>query len=736
MQHLEASAMQHSSYTQKTNPLFAGLVTPPESPIRSVESSAPQSPTLSTLEEADQGFSSTIDVHKAMEALSAAIKSASVESFGRDASVANSVAASPSVSLFDLDNVREDIYSIIENTVESKMSDAMGPLRMNINRLDSLESHLRREHTDIREQNDTMSRQLDLHYRTIEQNVEEFKNQSETMNNMINTQARTMNTMIGAQAENLAATINMVSHLSQFVTNLPLAINQVVHNAVQQQTQLAIRDIMFAQQKAMFSVSDVSNTRQSVSSDGGSTSKAIKTAQALQTAKATKTAGSATKASGSATKASGSATKASGSAAKASGSAPIAPRPAPTETGFTHHLPTKEQIAGNGRKAGRNLILWQRPRMAEKLLHCLLYEIDRQNVKVSWEKIAHRLHPGASGSSCKQYLNRSRNSLVAEGHVVAPLYKRGQAPDPTIRGYMRDVNPSDGSILVRAVGYGEYIEDPKVNESDALEVLADIKAQLEAEEASAPEVAVDEDFDFEDDISPATDFTIPDDSNIAVAPSPTPARHAAPRQSVFATQPVAEPQGLQLPAGQATLAQESIAPVSATEHAVADMLAASVWAENLHELQNLDADSLFELGIGPDFVNAVEGNSDTQSPAPVNAALIPVTQSPVPFTQTASSPLAQTAAPLNQPPVAFAQASPQTASISQAALETDLFSDIPADISLFPELGNNFQFVLGSETLHDPFSVSAPAQSCQAQGNPGGQYVQQPLDNSWGVNNC
>lgn len=70
-----------------------------------------------------------------------------------------------------------------------------------------------------------------------------------------------------------------------------------------------------------------------------SASKAIKTAQALQTAKVT---------------------KAPGSAAKASGSAPIAPRPAPIDTGYTHHLPTKEQIAGNGRKAGRNLILWQR----------------------------------------------------------------------------------------------------------------------------------------------------------------------------------------------------------------------------------------------------------------------------------------------------------------------------------------------------------------------------------------
>ncbi|UKZ59104.1 uncharacterized protein TrAtP1_000422 [Trichoderma atroviride] len=101
-----------------------------------------------------------------------------------------------------------------------------------------------------------MSRQLDLHYRTIEQNIEEFK-----------TQSKTMNTMIGAQADNLAATITMVSHLSQVVTNLPMALNQVVYTAVQQQAQQAIRDIMFAQQQAMFSVSDVSGTRQSVSSD-------------------------------------------------------------------------------------------------------------------------------------------------------------------------------------------------------------------------------------------------------------------------------------------------------------------------------------------------------------------------------------------------------------------------------------------------------------------------------------
>ncbi|KAH0494330.1 hypothetical protein TgHK011_000952 [Trichoderma gracile] len=472
-----------------------------------------------------------------------------------------------------------------------------------------------------------------------------------------------------------------------------------------------------------------------------SASTALKTAQALQTAKATKTAG-----------------------------------PAPIETGFTHQLPTKEQIANNGRKRGRNLILWQRPRMAEKLLHCLIYEIDRQGVRVNWDKIAHRLRPGSSGSSCKQYLNRSRHGLVAEGHVVAPLYKKNKTPDQRIRGYMRDVNPDDGSIIVRAVGYGEFIEDPKVNESDALEVMAEIKAQLEAEEASDVEGDDEDDFDFEDDITPGTCLTVPDDANIAMPPSPTPARHTAPRQTTTATEYAAEPQGLQLPAGQATLVQESIAPAPVTQ--VADISAANVWADNIQvsllvyqchdmtavtdreqELQNFDAETLFQLGIGSDFANIVEVNSATQSPAPVTESPIPVTEASVPVTQSSVpvtqafapvtqtfapvtqtfAPVTQTFAPVTQSAVAFTQASPETTSISQAPLELGQFSDLTSD-TLFPELGAGHPFVLGTETLPDPFSVPASTQPYQTQVNPVGQYVpqqvqQQLFNNSWFLNN-
>ncbi|KAK1251101.1 hypothetical protein MKX07_005656 [Trichoderma sp. CBMAI-0711] len=431
-----------------------------------------------------------------------------------------------------------------------------------------------------------------------------------------------------------------------------------------------------------------------------SASAAIKSAQALQTAKAT---------------------KAPDPATKAPPPAPKAPPPAPTETGFTHHLPTKDQIAANGRRPGRNLVLWQRPRMAEKLLHCLIYEMELMDMRVSWNNIAHRLRPGTSGSSLKQYIHRSRNGLVAEGHVVAPLFKRGKPYDPTIRGYVRDVN-EDGEIIVRAVGYGEYIEDPRVNEPDALAVLDQVKAQLETQEASDVEGA--EDFDFEEDISPATCFTIPDDANNAMPPSPTPARHAAPRQSVSATEHVAEPQGLQLSAGQAMLAQETIAPVPVDQ--VADISAANVWADNIQELQNFDANTLFQLGIGFDFADPVETNSAAQTSAAV-------TESPILVTQTD--------APTNPSPVAFTQASPETTSISQAPLELDQISNLPADTTatLFQEFGAGFPFVLGSETLHDPFSIPAATQPYQAQINLGGQYVQQqaqqqvqqPLDDSW-----
>ncbi|KAL7963605.1 hypothetical protein V8C34DRAFT_310530 [Trichoderma compactum] len=575
IRYLNQSAIPRSPYTQKMNPIFAGLITPPESPIRyvqrdSLDTTAAQSPALSTLE-ANPALSPTNDVQKAMEALSAAIRNASAE---QDANVLGAV--STSVTPIDFNNASEIIHSIIEQAVEEKMADAMGPLRLNIGKLDDLHSHFRRETTDIRDQNDTMSRQLDLHYRTVEQHVEDFRSQS-----------KTMNTMIGAQADNIAATINMVNHLSQVVTNLPLAINQVVHNAVQQQTQLAIRDIMFAQQQAMFSVSDVPRTRQSVSSDGASSqctcnhhcleidsmastqhgSGSLKHTSLNTSSKSNRSFRYALR------RLFGSSklqfitnpllhtfkmgtpqgkkiTPKKGQTAAHDRRSPSkilkaqmtpkidklkTPTSTPRDTAYTHKLPTGEQKKGNGRVTGRSLIMWNRPRMTEKLLLHMHYECIRHKVNIPWDAIAHRLRPGSSGQAILQHVNRVRKELLAEGHMVPPpAHKTSPSTpyDPTIRGYVRDPT-SDDKLATRSVGFDEKLDDAKINLPDALDALD------EGEDDSFTE-ANGELFTPEAD---ANVIVLEDDIPLPV--TPTPVRHAAPRQPVSATQYSLKPQSLQ-----------------------------------------------------------------------------------------------------------------------------------------------------------------------------------------------
>ncbi|KAK1245298.1 hypothetical protein MKX08_004927 [Trichoderma sp. CBMAI-0020] len=248
-----------AAYMQQMNPLFTGLLTPPESPIRYAPSASDdttaQSP-VPSISPTDSSSSSADKANNALTALFSAIEDTQMDTVHQNDAVFADMASTPATPI-DFNNTKEVIYSIIEQAVEEKLIEAVDQIRLNASRLEKSLASFHRENVDARDQNDTLSRQLDLHYRTIEQNIEEFK-----------TQSKTMNTMIGAQADNLAATITMVSHLSQVVTNLPMALNQVVYTAVQQQAQQAIRDIMFAQQQAMLSVSDVSGTRRSVSSDG------------------------------------------------------------------------------------------------------------------------------------------------------------------------------------------------------------------------------------------------------------------------------------------------------------------------------------------------------------------------------------------------------------------------------------------------------------------------------------
>lgn len=103
------------------------------------------------------------------------------------------------------------------------------------------------------------------------------------------------------------------------------------------------------------------------------------------------------------------------------------------------------------------------PRMVEKLLLCVQYECHKSGVKIPWDKVVERLNPGSKGSSALQQLNKMRDTLVAEGHVIPPALGKADIPDPLwLRGYARDFS-SVAPTATRSVRWSELIEHPKEN---------------------------------------------------------------------------------------------------------------------------------------------------------------------------------------------------------------------------------------------------------------------------------
>lgn len=111
--------------------------------------------------------------------------------------------------------------------------------------------------------------------------------------------------------------------------------------------------------------------------------------------------------------------------------------------------------------------------MAEKLLLHIQYECSRYRIDIPWDSIAHRLHPGSTGSAIHQHLNRLRSHLIAEGHLVPPICQKPGSRvfvDPHIRGYVRanQENPDD-QLTTRPVRFDEPMDDRKFNLPDAVE---------------------------------------------------------------------------------------------------------------------------------------------------------------------------------------------------------------------------------------------------------------------------
>ncbi|KAK7417146.1 chaperonin [Neonectria punicea] len=154
------------------------------------------------------------------------------------------------------------------------------------------------------------------------------------------------------------------------------------------------------------------------------------------------------------------------------------------EYNYTSIPPNEQQRSENGRVPGRSLIVWGRPRMAEKLLLHLQYECARYKIELPWNNIAHRLKPGSTGAAVNQHLARLRRELIAEGHLVPPVLPRpgGAAVDHTIRGYVRKDEQGDDKLETRAVRFNERVDDRKFNLPDALDVRDQMIINLDSDD--------------------------------------------------------------------------------------------------------------------------------------------------------------------------------------------------------------------------------------------------------------
>ncbi|KAK4214041.1 hypothetical protein QBC37DRAFT_373431 [Rhypophila decipiens] len=165
------------------------------------------------------------------------------------------------------------------------------------------------------------------------------------------------------------------------------------------------------------------------------------------------------------------------------------------EWNYTYMPASTDQRKRNGRVEGRNLITWNRPRMAEKLLLHIMYECSRHRVEIPWDSVAHRLHPGSTGGAIVQHLNRLRANLIAEGHMVPPICQKPGSRvsvDPHIRGYIRKFPDSDDTATTRPVRFEEPIEDRRFNLPDAWDTFkgASIRYDAPSPGKSAPAAPV------------------------------------------------------------------------------------------------------------------------------------------------------------------------------------------------------------------------------------------------------
>lgn len=140
----------------------------------------------------------------------------------------------------ELASLKENVCSVIEDVVERNIADATGPLRININRL-------HQENEDLKDLNDILSRQIDMHFKNILEHTDAHQSHIKALEGMFETHTKN----IQATTENLTVVTALAGHLSQVVMNLPNAVDQIVRDTVQHRAQEALEHILETQREAM-----------------------------------------------------------------------------------------------------------------------------------------------------------------------------------------------------------------------------------------------------------------------------------------------------------------------------------------------------------------------------------------------------------------------------------------------------------------------------------------------------
>ncbi|KAJ6441949.1 Broad-range acid phosphatase DET1 [Purpureocillium lavendulum] len=157
-------------------------------------------------------------------------------------------------------NVREGI----ENAVEQQVSEALGPLRFIAANLGNLVRNVGQENSDFHEQNNTLSRQLDLHYEQINQQSEHANAHVRTLLNLIENQssngqgtADSINSLVTQMTQMIASVPGYLGSVLQHSTQTGLlpALYRAVQETVQTNVQHAVQDAV--QNNVQYPVQDI-----------------------------------------------------------------------------------------------------------------------------------------------------------------------------------------------------------------------------------------------------------------------------------------------------------------------------------------------------------------------------------------------------------------------------------------------------------------------------------------------